>query len=461
MHPNTKWFLADVKYCKEKREIAVIFLKNTLRKTLRFSFFPKAFISNELHEKAKSLLSGSFAKKIFLKEPEQSTEVRAATFPDLKEFLFLVEKNEPLIEPERQFLLEMNWSYFDEFDFLENEPVQTGFGQFPKINRDGVCSLEDGIHSLLDSDEKEAFSLLKKIACANILKKNISTIPEEQFALNELFLQNLFFKNRFSLLSSKKNTFPSAKGLFENNCKDLWAIFSLPFFNFGFETLNCNCCAPSLKEPNLLPNSLVETTFLSDGAMVCSSLPLFAREFHANSCGKNARKMFKLKWGLNVPPVGPFSRGTKILLPVNDALRLEKEKLAVINLNNSFLKWFCMKQKSFLSKELESVNNLLIKTSKKMDANRSLLLQKNGLAYTLLEKNSVEHNFFETTRTVLKDFLETIPLHLLSPFSRFYDSGLSEAIESVHETILLNTTAPAKAHTPVLSCNSHLHVSKA
>jgi hypothetical protein len=341
-------------------------------------------------------------------------------------------------------LILKDWSYFDEFVFKDNNPVKFSFFNFPLIEFD-LIPLNKLLTEMFNLTPKNARELIQKISFSKLLKIPVSLIPEEKFLLCELFLQNGFFKNSFSVplndesefLPIKRQKINSVKeNLCELNFNEVWSkMFNS--FNLGFDSLNCDCCKPvSLNDSNILPNSLIEAEFLSDGLFVFSFNPSFASKFHILNPLKNARKKHQLEWGLEFPPLGPFMRAEKALIPFNDALNLFNENKINIDFNLSKINWFCKKNNSFLVNLFIELNEIVSFCEEKISGLKKFFLNSFGLNYEFELNSSSEFVFFEFLRFNSDFLLESIPFHLLSPFSRFYSSNLAESIDSVQNLVL-------------------------
>ncbi len=444
MSPPESFFLVKVVYSEDKKEIACQFRNGKKGKTFREKFFPFVIVSIEFKEKVLNLISKSFKKQVFVVE-KNFLKVTAVSFSVLKNFCTSLGENSTyLIEPERQFLILKNWSYFDEFVFNDFKPVRLEKVSFPLIDFDET-PLVDLVREMLVVSEVSARELLQNMVWSKLLKIPVSKIPVEKFVLIELFLQNIFFENAFVVPNRSEANFLPVKrekinlvknDLCEMNFNTVWSkLFSK--FNLGFDSLNCDCCKPSsITDSNLLPNSLIEVEFLVDGLFFSSFNPSFASKFHKSNSFKQARKKFQLDWGLEFVPVGPFMRGEKALIPLPDALNLFKENKLKINFSSSKFNWFCKKNSSFLVNSFNELNKLLGFVEKNLFDLKKSFLSSFGLNYEFELNKFPEFIFFNFVHGSIEFLLNSVPFQLLSPFSRFYSSSLAESIDSIQNLVL-------------------------
>ncbi|MBN2127462.1 MAG: hypothetical protein JW703_03675 [Candidatus Diapherotrites archaeon] len=440
-------FLVKVLYSEEKKEIACQFHNGCSGKIYREQFFPYAFIPLTLKTKAFELISNKFKKQISLNEEKNSLKITAVNFSALKNFsaLFGID-SVLLIEPERQFLISKKWSYFDEFIFMNKFPEKISSVSFPEIMLDSV-PLNSLLREMLSSSPKSARELLHRISLSKILKISPSIVSTEKFIACEVFLQNSFFENSFSFPERIESDFLPVKrekidviknNLCEMNFNQLWSsLFLKEFHNLGFDSINCNCCKPSsLNNSNLLPNSLIEVEFLSDGLMFSSFNPSFASSFHKSNPLMHARKKHQAEWGLEFPPLGPFMREERALIPLPDALNLLKEKKVKIIFDSSKLIWNCTKKNSFISSSFAELISLLNESEKLISSFNKKFIDSFALNYEKELSVSPEFAFLNFLQFSIDSLLEGIPFHLMSPFSRFYSGVLAESIDSLQNLIL-------------------------
>jgi len=197
----TPLWLTNVKYIEGKRAIAVEFSRLNFRRMVRLPFFPSFFVSrnamsfNELKEAL------SFGKRRFrILERYGLFQVTAGTFSDLNnlaDFLFKETGFRPVVlEPERQFLLEKGWSYFDCFtSFSEKQFFKHDRFSIPEVKLDLFSEpLHETLQQLNELDSKLGKKLLKSIHSSNYLRLPIMSLPGTESRKREIKSENLFWK---------------------------------------------------------------------------------------------------------------------------------------------------------------------------------------------------------------------------------------------------------------------------
>ena len=267
-------YLTNVTYVDSKREVLAEFSNKFDKKVERYKFFPFILLPKSIDgEKLKELLL-SFSFKFFsLQEKENYFSLQSTSFVELKKIVSVLSKcfgKLPLVlEPERQFLIEKNWSYFDSFLYFENSLIKVD-----SFSKDVSFSVlpEIPFVEAMKINQEEATFFVNQAVLSNILKIPINLVPKNKQDQEEIFLENIFFKNA-EFVSWEKENFVKTKnftpfGYFDNfssidflqcglNC------FQKKIFNIGPETKNCSCCKPfTLEDKNLLPSSLIEVKFI-------------------------------------------------------------------------------------------------------------------------------------------------------------------------------------------------------
>jgi hypothetical protein len=491
INAGSEFFLSKVSYLEERKEIIAEFSSPNGKTLERFRFFPKAFFNckGKSIEIVMEILRLYDAKRFKASEARQGIlEIQASTFTDLKKISKLLQQSFGnglrLVEPERQFLLEKEWNYFDafkEFNFGMQKSKTRGI---PEASIE-YCndSFEKTASQLARHDIKAAESFLESFALSKELCIPMQSVPELSAQKASLFLQNSFFKNSYSQENEtreKTESFEenassffqniSSRGLenfqknsfFENvseiDFTPTWAgwLFSSNSCNLGFETINCNCCRPEgINAENILPNSMIEAKFLQNGFYYASQNPEFALEFHNSNGNKKARVQRMNEWFLNNIPTGPFNAGEKALIPLNDALMLEKTGKAEI-LGKSSLEWFCKNKKSFISNEIQT---LILKITRTED--RLLESEHNALkAHKVLCSGQLSQNpeylalYFE--KKALEKLLKAVLKELSNPSSECYSSRLGKALKAVQNSKISEFKQLAKqSFGKILSANNN------
>jgi len=469
------YYLTKVKYLPERKSVAVDF-SNLKGKTSReIRFFPSMLYS--LNDSGKKLLlevlTAYDSKKYKVGFTLGSVKIEASTFSDLKkisDLVFSSMNSMPLLlEPERQFLLQKNWSYFEGFEFDSMEqPVKNPAPSFPSVFLDFLHdSLNETLADLLKFDESSAMQIMKSISLSKLLRIPQNSLPETLSIQTEALLENIFFKNSFAPPHAllKEASFSKAEkpnGFFSNlselDFSSLWPkLLTNDFYNIGFETLNCSCCKPAptdINAENLLPNSLVEAKFSQSGFYFESFDQEFAQEFHEKNPLKENRLKRKKEFFLKTIPVGPFEESQRYRIPLNDAVKLLAKGEVKINGNNS-LKWFCMKKESFVSAELKELSNQLLLLDEKLKA----LEKKSAIDFNLLSSKNLSKNinylFFSESKKTIFSIMNHLPVHLLSPKSRFFSPDVAEAIKAIQSATIKNFSdfSREKGHKLVHSTN--------
>ncbi len=412
MAPN-KFYLHEVTYLPEKRQVVAEFCSAARKFSKRYSFFPKAFLPNS--KEILFYLSGQQKRKIsFQKIGEKSIEVVASDLGVLQELLFSLSDEKfgefAVPEPSRQFLLEKNWSFFDLFS-IDGESIE-------KISLSSTSFDLEELKSRFSKDfffikkhsVSDAQKFLEKICLSNILAVSPSDLQKVSDK-NLLLLENWFFRNGFPFV--QKNPGQRLRvvsnrpmGSVEFNFSGtLNNLFCFPFQNIGPDTLNCSCCRPfSLNDKNVALDSLVRTEFLVSGFYFQPVSSSFAKEFHEKNPFKEQRLNYKKEWSLVEIPVGPFSNGQKIDLPLLEARSLAPEYARLESFSS--LNWFCTLNESFVSKEL----NGLFRASDLLEKNCSLVQSKtiasNGLMFLQSMAGSFDYHFFSAFKNAVDGFLD-------------------------------------------------------
>ncbi len=139
MQAPTQYWLTAAQYLEEKRAVLVSFSQLGLRRTIRLPFFPFFFVNKKTvgRQLLDEVLSSYDKRKFIVKEEKHAFKVTAATFKDLNCLANLVFTSinfiPVVLPPERLFLLEKGWSYFDCFTFQEEQPLKFGGSALPAV----------------------------------------------------------------------------------------------------------------------------------------------------------------------------------------------------------------------------------------------------------------------------------------------------------------------------------------
>jgi hypothetical protein len=448
------FWLTGLRYLEEKKAVLAEFSCSGFKRTASIAFFPcllvsKKAISKEALKREISLLG---KQKFELIESDFSFKAVSSNFSILQRLANNIFASTGTLaimpEPERQFLIEKNWGFFDAFDFEETSkgelPVKINYFDLPNVKTNFFSEpLPKTIAELSKIDASEANSILSLVSLSKILFLPLEKIPGTCFLRQELFLENQLFKNNFApkqlSKTSIKETHTTQFASFFRGTPEFDTAPQIPLlltnacYNIGFETIDCDCCKPQKPTAkNLLPSSLVKVEFLKDAFYFDSTSQSFAEFFHENNAFKENRLQRKREFFLNQIPIGPFCRNQKSTVPLADAFALEQNKDARI-LGFSEEHWACMGKESFLSKTIletrEKIFNLDLLVEK---AHEKCFSGNNVITgFFALEKNFAVQ-FATECKKNLEFFLNNLPAHLCNRESKFFNAELSNAIESIY-----------------------------
>jgi hypothetical protein len=459
MTPNTL-YLTKVHYIEEKRRILAVFSNCKEKRSKSFSFFPSFFLGKRIPLKELgSILSNYNPQKFRLREKPRAFQITASTFTDLKCLANLCleafGQRPLLVEPERQFLIERGWSYFDPFQFFQEKPVKSNNEAFPETRIDSLPEpLPATIQQLLTQNRQNALDFMRGIALSKVLKLPAESLPQNSLLEMETLFENLFFKNGLAAPAESQGSLAKSPGkrlhcpdAIEMDFSELWPLLlTVPFYNLGFDSIDCNCCTPkSAFESNILPHSTARARFLSEGFYFESMVPGYARRFHAtNPLGENRMRVMR-EFYLNYIPVGPFHRGQEAELLLCDALDLCGKGNAGL-LDTAQLHWFCLKNESFLSAELRRLNSRIVSLSSQLAAEERAAFRQHNLRAERVLSGNLDFLFKKALHKTMKQMYCAVPMHLLDSKSRFFLKPLAESIEAVQALTLRRFGEVLKEH---------------
>jgi len=461
---NKPLYLTKVSYNEPKAEILAEFSNKGERVVKRYKFYPLALFSSSISsEKLIELILSLGFKGFNISEKNNLLYLHASSFAELKKIsnaLSLHLNKKPLVlEPERAFLLERNWSYFDSFEQQGSLMVNTSHNLQGSPSKDLSFFLikEISFPQALKLSEQDSLFLVEQAAWSEVLSLPMEKIPLTKEERVELFLENVFFKHGEMLSFDSGEKFFSEKdyspfsydATSEIDFSLVWAeLFSNTFFNIGPETKNCSCCSPVVLDArNLLPSSMIKIQFKEDNLFFESSSCSFAMNFHNSMPFKDQRVSKKKEFFLNSFPVGPFFKDDFALVPLMDAKRLVEGKKAVLvsskqvlrnedsslaDNNNSFpvsvheLNWFCLNKESFFSKEVRLANNKLFAFRRDND-----FFEKD-----FVSQKSFGYFYSKAMYSVLSQVLSELPSQLTNSNSKFFSTSLAKNIVSVQEATI-------------------------
>lgn len=436
-----KYFLVNVTYDNEKSKIILYFTKDLENQNKINYIYSEKFYPSFIIDLNKSLVKDllyEFSKEIIIKEKEEKTKVYARNQEILercKKILQLsTNKNILLIESERQFLIENNWSYYDSFCLINRNKINKIFSS-SLTNTNHI--IKNMINKLDLKIEARIHKISKKIIFTNYLKKKISSDITYTQAINYL-LENYFYKNNI-IQPQESISQPEYKKKDEVNTIKIdftktWAHYLITEeYNIGYETLNCDCCKPkSIYDINVLPHSLVEARFIKNGYYFLAKDYLWAKEFHKNNKDKDKRERYKKQNKLITIPIGPFYKNDTKKIQLIDGLWLYDNKEIEI-IDNQEYKWFCKNKKSFLSYIIEDIINIKNSIDKSIELTTKLNYSNNNLnKINCLEKN-ITFYLYLSEQKIFDKLLKEIILFIQNKNTKFYMSDLDKAIKSIKQ----------------------------
>lgn len=431
--PLNTAFLSKLSYRDGKGKIAALFESNNDLVECLFEFVPEIRLplNNAVSALVREIVSPHASSELFFSEGEGALSIRSRSFSSLRKAHALLSislrARIPLIEPERQFLLQRNWSYFDEFSVRKHN--------IEKKNSLGLSLKSIDFHSGIP---------LKKIFFSNLLSVKPESLPLRELEMGQILLENAAFKSS-CLVPLEKNSLKRThfNGKAFNDFIELdfsrAVLEKIVESNLGFESLNCDCCKPqSISSDNVLSNSLVGVEFKENGYYFESLFQSFSQQFHESNPNRKARIDRKREFYLENYPVGPFYSGQRALVPLADAIKLEQDNIVSITSEKNELKWCCRKRKSFLASEISRLLSLERVLKEKIELLEKKELRENGLnafnpSFTHSEKNALI-GFAE----VCSELTSSIFSSLLWSKSSFYQKTIFEAIEGFKSQMLSN-----------------------
>ena len=427
--------------------------RSTFKRMIRLPFFPSFFVSKkEFDLKALQTVLSYNKRRFKIEEKKNSFKVRAATLTDLNHLaniLFNETGFRPMVlQPERQFLFERNWAYFDCFFFFSEKEFAKCPGFSLPMAKLAFFSepLHETLQQLLELHPELAEKTMQSITLSNILALPISSIPNSDFLKQVALFEKIFWTEGISL--GKSNQFLAEnnkvkelhlKGLAEVDFSMLWpTLLTKPLYNLGPDSLDCECCKPfSISDKNILPNTLVLVEMQQDGFFFESSSSTFAKTFHKKHPERASRIRRKQEFFLKTIPLGPFSRLQKVTLLLIDAVRLQQTKKAQI-LQLEEMHWFCQKRESIISRAVSSFNSCILSIEKIVDQMRSTAVKNHGVLSTCMLSKNVEYLMHKVRLKTALEMLCRTPIHLCCENSIFFSKETCFAIEAIEATVLGN-----------------------
>lgn len=435
-------YLLDSKYENDKSRVVLYFSKDPLSLTHDFvlaeRFYP--YIITDQQKQLLEVLLTEFKNDIKLEsvlEHPENTKLTAKNYEILKACSKIItlstnSSNTIVIDPDRQFLINNNWSYYDAFCVISRFKIRQ-IKDYNLIH----SAINKYISELKDADKQMVIeTLTKRLLLSNLLKtKPDATIKNDQI-INILF-ENHFLKNFFvpkteTRIDYKKHEI-NLKRTIKMNFSNIWPhLLTNEHNNIGYETINCGCCKPTtIFDTNTLSCSLVEVEFLKDGIYFISKDNDWAKNYHKSMPNQEKREMYKLTNKIRDIPIGPFFRRINCQIPLSDAIALANAGDAKIleNSTNHQLSWFCKRKESFVSEIIKSIDRRIKNIEKSINISTDINYSKPTLD-SCLNKNPGFLQYI-TEYSLLNDLLEEIPKFMLNQNTKFYDKSVANAIKSI------------------------------
>jgi len=435
-------YLTNTVYENEKNRIILYFSKNPFSSKFEYvekeKFFPE--INIDLPKEFLQKILSDFRKKIKIEKiTDNLCKITSKNYKILQQcskiLSLTTSKNILLIEPERQFLIKKNWSYYDIFVHVNKTKINK-IRDYDVTNK----AIKEYITNIDEFSKKKITPIItRRFMLSNLLKVKPEYNIKNDEILNILF-ENNFFESRLVLKSkstidfSKKDEF--IKNTINMDFSNIWAyLLQNDFYNISYETINCSCCKPKdVFSTNTLPSSLVEVEFLNTGTYFLSKNKEWSKNYHKNNENKKNRDNYKKNNKLKENPVGPFFRNQREQIMLFDAIGLLEDKEIILTNKNNNLSWFCEKKESFVSKLIHSIKNKL--TQIETSINLSTYANYSKTINSLELENNTNFIIYITQYKLLTDLLEEIPKFMLHKNTKFYDPIIENAIKSIKlETI--------------------------
>jgi len=442
-----KLYLLNSQYENEKNRIVLYFSSNPLSNKFDFTYkekFNPYFYIDIPFDLSKKILY-EFKGDIKIEEIEPNKiKINARNYDILQKCSKIISlstrKNIILLEPERQFLLNNNWSYYDTFCVTHENKIKK-----IREENDLHIAIKNITTNLTDSEKiKVCTSITRKLIVSNLLYINPENeLPNDQI-LNTLF-ENNFYKKALVLKNRPIVSIPRRKEILKNSylldfSNVLPHLLLKERYNIGFETINCSCCKPNkIFEPNTLSSSLVEVKFEKNGFYFISTNKQFRYLYHKEDSRKENRLIYMHENKIKDLPCGPFFFGEKFQIPLSDAIRLAKAGDVSITNENNKLSWYCLKNESFISEIISKLINRLKIIEKSISIT-------NYLNYSMKVSSELDNNFsytlYMTEYALLSDLLSEIPAFMAHTNTKFYTPELANAIKVIREEMIVKACPP-------------------
>jgi len=439
MLPNNAYFLYDVVY-DGRSSIRVVFLSRHGRVERIFEYFPRLFfpLNGLSEEDFIDILQCACVSPRNVCFFGSNACLKFDSFDDLKSAANSLESffgfRVGIVEPERQFLVSMGWSYFDLFVFDDDIVC------FPLFAGDyDFVELASELLSLFGNSKENVRYFFELVIYSNLIRFPLFSRFSVGRCRAEIFLENVFFASD-SFFEAKsvsfKKRFSEVFGSAEINFSRLVsAIISLPNVNLGPGKVNCFCCKPeSVDAQNVLPSSLVKVRFLKDGFFFNSISKSWASSFHDSHDFKDSRLERKREYSFDFFPVGPFFRNEVCDLLLPDAIFVQEQGAGFI-IGVSSLAWSCFKSRSVLSVEIEKLRAFVSKANCFIDNLSVSTIASNGVFYSQALELSYSFLFAKSSLHACLDILGSLPYLLSSRESGFFMESVAFSVDAFSSSV--------------------------
>ncbi|MCX6798621.1 MAG: hypothetical protein NTW59_00820 [Candidatus Diapherotrites archaeon] len=420
---------------------------------MRAPFFPYFFVDKKAvdGQLLGEVLSSYDKQKFKVVEEEHAFKVSASTFKDLNclaNLLFTSINFIPVVlQPERQFLLQQGWSYFDCFQFNEDGlPQKLSPQEMPKVQLPFFSEpLNETVRQLAESDAQQAERISETVALSNALAMPFDSLPPTRGLQAEALFENMFCSLGFNRQKKSEKEAPAknagvlpAENLIELDLSAVWpTLLTKPLFNIGFDSIDCDCCKPDgIGAGNILPNSTALVRIEREAFYFQSLSGAFAEEFHKNNPATRENRLRRMHdFCLAGLPVGPFYRNHEIEVPLMDAVQLERGGHArIVSLRETH--WFCRRRESALSRQIFALHSKVDSAEKSLEELRRASLIEHGVLGPSLVSGMPDYLFQQSLLGVYSGLLSMVVPHLLSAGSAFYRKQLADSVAAVQANVL-------------------------
>ncbi|GEM_PF-5542974 len=442
MFPHPRLFLSGLAYNPQKRQVCARFSNAGHSASFRYDFRPRAhFHAGHGGKGLTESFSNAGLKRLRVTVKGEVATVIAQDFETLEAARNTASDHNTvqykLLPPERGFLLEKGWNYFDSFELGPDGPQPLDSFEFPDARLEFLSgALAQEIEALAKSNPPLAAQTARRIALSRLLKVPVSEIVHG-FLAEEALIENVAFSCGMPIVESGNASSFCAHsrpvpGLDFSGL--LCLAICRPMGNLGFESICCDCCgAQSAEAKNLLPSSLVKVRFLREGFYFNAASQNWAENFHSSRPMHEERELRKTEYGLDYIPAGPFCRGEEYEILLCDAIRLREAGEAEI-INSSAPHWACSRTESSLSAQINSLRRALESVNAAGETEKAAMAGSGGLLY--YTSHSTPSSLYRTViAEQIAGIFSKLPRAIANPKSPFFSAPLATALECISRGI--------------------------